>query len=55
MDKLLREIQLILVIEGQHDGRFKDGDMIQYCPSDVVKILGKHKAELEDVIKEVYG
>lgn len=46
MENLIREIELILIEEGQHDPKFKLGDWIKYTPHEVKEILLKHKDEL---------
>lgn len=46
-EKLIRQIELILITEGQHDiSKFKLGEIIKYAPYEVREILLKHKDEL---------
>ena len=44
--KLIRNIELILITEGQHDTQFKLGDLIKYTPFEVAEILREHAYEL---------
>ena len=46
LEELIRKIELILIEEGQHDLRFKLGDIIKYNPHEIVEILRKHAGEL---------
>ena len=46
VEDLIDKIHLILVEEGQHDLRFKLGEIIKYSPSEIREILLKHKDEL---------
>ena len=46
MEELIKKIELILILEGQHDLKFKLGETIKYAPSEVKEILLKHKDEL---------
>lgn len=46
MEELIRKIELILIEEGQHDERFKWGDIIKYAPYEVAEILRRHSDEL---------
>lgn len=50
MEELIRKIELILILEGQHDRRFKLGEVIKYAPHEVADILRKHADDLK--IKE---
>ena len=47
MEELIRKIELILILEGQHDRRFKLGEVIKYSPSEVADILRKHADDLK--------
>ena len=47
MEELVKKIELILVEEGQHDKKFRLGEIIKYSPSEVKNILLKHKDELK--------
>ena len=46
MEELIDKIELILITEGQHDRKFKLGEIIKYNPHEVKEILLKHKDEL---------
>ena len=46
ISKLIRNIELILIREGQHDPQFKLGDLIKYTPHEVANILKKYADEL---------
>ena len=46
MEELIRKIELILIETGQHDLKFKLGEIIKYSPKEVGEILRKHKDEL---------
>ena len=46
MEELIKKIELILILEGQHDSKFKLGEKIKYAPYEVREILLKHKDEL---------
>ena len=46
LEELIRKIELILIEEGQHDLRFRLGDIIKYNPHEVAEILRKHADEL---------
>ena len=46
MEELIRKIELILIETGQHDLKFKLGEIIKYNPKEVGEILRKHKDEL---------
>lgn len=48
MEELIRKIELILIETGQHDKRFKLGEIIKYAPSEVSEILMKHIDVLEE-------
>lgn len=47
MEELINKIELILILEGQHDKRFKLGEYIKYTPYEVAEILKKHIDELK--------
>lgn len=47
MEELIRKIELILIVEGQHDLRFRLGDIIKYNPHEVAEILRKHANGLQ--------
>lgn len=47
LNALIDKIHSILVEEGQHDPRFKLGEIIKYAPHEVVEIILKHKDELQ--------
>lgn len=46
IDSLIDKVHSILVEEGQHDPKFKLGEIIKYAPHEVRDILLKHKNEL---------
>lgn len=46
MEELIRKIELILIETGQHDLKFRLGEIIKYSPKEVGEILRKHKDEL---------
>lgn len=46
IDSLIDKVHSILVEEGQHDPKFKLGEIIKYAPHEVREILLKHKNEL---------
>ena len=46
MEELIDKIELILINEGQHDQKFKLGEIITYNPHEVKEILLKYKDEL---------
>lgn len=50
MEELIRKIELILIETGQHDLKFKLGEIIKYSPTEVGEILRKHKDELRQSI-----
>ncbi len=50
MEELIRKIELILIESGQHDLKFKLGEIIKYSPKEVGEILRKHKDELRQSI-----
>lgn len=52
VQKLIDKIELILILEGQHDLQFKLGEIIKYDPHAVKEILLKHKMELDQIMKE---
>ena len=43
LEELIDKIELILIIEGQHDLKFKLGEIIKYNSHEVKEILLKHK------------
>ena len=47
LEEMIRKIELILIKEGQHDKRFKLGELIKYAPYEVAEILRKHSDELQ--------
>ena len=49
-EKLIKDIGLILITEGQQDKKFKLGEIIKYNPSEVMDILRKHKDELRQLV-----
>lgn len=51
-EELIRKIELILIMEGQHDKRFKLGETIRYTPYDVKEILQKHKDEILTLVEK---
>lgn len=46
MEETIRKIELILILEGQRDKKFKLGDTIKYAPYEVAEILRRHSGEL---------
>lgn len=46
IESLIDKVHSILVEEGQHDPKFKLGEIIKYAPHEVREILLKHKNEL---------
>ena len=50
MEELIRKIEMILIETGQHDLKFKLGEIIKYSPTEVGEILRKHKDELRQSI-----
>lgn len=50
MNELIRAIELILINEGQHDLKFKLGEIIRYAPYEIAEILRKHADELREHI-----
>lgn len=44
------KIELILIETGQHDLKFKLGEIIKYSPKEVGEILRKHKDELRQMV-----
>lgn len=46
IETLIDKVYSILVEEGQHDPKFKLGEIIKYAPHEVREILLKHKNEL---------
>ena len=46
IETLIDKVHGILVEEGQHDPKFKLGEIIKYAPHEVRDILLKHKNEL---------
>jgi len=45
-EQIIRKVESILIMEGQHDRRFKLGEIIKYSPSKVAELLRKHYGEL---------
>lgn len=45
-EELIHKIELILIETGQHDKKFKLGEIIKYSPCEVADILRKYKNEL---------
>lgn len=45
-EELIRKIELILIETGQHDKKFKLGEIIKYSPCEVADILRKHNDEM---------
>lgn len=50
MEELIRKIEMILIETGQHDLKFKLGEIIKYSPTEVGEILREHKDELRQSI-----
>ena len=50
MEELIRKIELILIETGQHDLKFRLGEIIKYSPKEVGEILRKHKDELRQMV-----
>ena len=46
IESIIDKVHSILVEEGQHDPKFKLGEIIKYDPHEVREILLKHKNEL---------
>jgi hypothetical protein len=46
IESIIDKVHSILVEEGQHDPKFKLGEIIKYAPHEVREILLKHKNEL---------
>lgn len=46
LESIIDKVHSILVEEGQHDPKFKLGEIIKYAPHEVREILLKHKNEL---------
>lgn len=46
IESIIDKVHSILVEEGQHDPKFKLGEIIKYAPHEVREILIKHKNEL---------
>lgn len=46
IESIIDKVHNILVEEGQHDPKFKLGEIIKYAPHEVREILLKHKNEL---------
>lgn len=52
MNNLIRKIELILIETGQHDKKFRLGEIIKYSPYEVAEILREHAEELQDCLEE---